>query len=85
MVPGFSPGPMSATLRHDLAKQVDHLGVVGFAKLQVAGCRLPQTANRGRRCVHANPSGTQRAVANTPPSPVCPTPLVRLTRLLSAL
>lgn len=85
MVPGFSPGPMSATLRHELSKQVDHLGVVGFAKLQVAGCRLPQTANRGRRCVHANPSEAQRAVVNTPPSPVRPTPLVRLTRLLSAL
>ena len=81
----LSSGPAPTALRHDLAEQVDHLGVVGFAKLQVAGCRLPQTANRGRRCVHANPSGARRAVVNTPPSPVRPTPLVRLARLLSAL
>ena len=85
MVPGFGPGPASATLRHDLAKQVDHLGVVGFAKLQVAGCRLPQTANRGRRCVHDSALRSRRVSVNTPPSPVRPTPLVRLTRLLSTL
>lgn len=46
--------------------------MVDLAKLQVAGCRLPQTANGGRRCVRSNASRSRRVVANTPPSPVRP-------------
>ncbi len=71
MVPGFSPGPMSATLRHDLAKQVDHLGVVGFAKPQVAGYRLPQTPRKRRTTLFAQPHKRKRH-RETLPQPIAP-------------
>ena len=50
----LSPEPAQATLRHDLAEQVDHLGVVGFAGIareagvgHGVGCRRRRTGDGG--------------------------------------
>ena len=62
----LSSGPAQAALRHDLAEQVDHLGVVGFAKLQVTGYRVVGERERGTEVRSQQRPSVPRSPAHHP-------------------